>query len=145
MFEQKTIRDRTIKIQPKMKLYRKKIKAGYPLEDFFQEGNGIKTILQKVGRLTDIKGVFVIVNKNKQPVILGESHAILTEAQKLVRGVRVKDQLVLEQLASLYGFTTALAGQEYIQSMNINWLEITNKVERIALKRALESTALLTV
>ncbi|MEO9485262.1 MAG: hypothetical protein ABJG47_17515 [Ekhidna sp.] len=145
MINPKTIRDRTIKIQRKLKLYHEKLKDGYPLQDFYEEGNGIKTILHKIGRLTDIKGVFVIVNRKNQPVILGESETILAEVQKLVRGVRVKDQVVLEKLADIHGFTTALAGQEYIRSMKINWLEITNKVERIALKRALESTSLLTI
>ncbi|MEO9965422.1 MAG: hypothetical protein ABJF11_06530 [Reichenbachiella sp.] len=145
MFNSGNVRDRTIKIQPKIKLYRRKLKSGFPLQDFYQEGNGIKTILQKVGRLTDIKGIFVIINRKNQPIILGESQSILADAQKLVRGVRVKDQIALEKIAELYGFSTVLAGQTYIRTMKINWLEITNKVERIALKRALESTSLFTI
>jgi len=145
MVEPKKIDNRVIKIQPKVKLFRRKLKTGYPLHDFYEKGNGIKTILEKVGRLTDIRGIFVIINEKNQPVILGESDAILAEAQKLVRGERIIDQVILKQLAGLYGLNTPLAGQAYIQSMKINWLEITNKVERIALKRALESTSFLTI
>ncbi|MFY0598888.1 MAG: hypothetical protein JXR03_04405 [Cyclobacteriaceae bacterium] len=145
MLDSKIIQDRTIQLQPKLKLFKEKLKDGYPLQDFYEEGNGIKTILEKVGRLTDVKGVFVIINRKNQPVILGESETLLAEVQKLIRGIRVKDQVVLEKLASLYGFSTSLAGQEYIRSMRVNWLEITNKVERIALKQALISISFLTI
>jgi hypothetical protein len=68
---------------------------------------------------------------------------VLIEIQKSVRSVRVKDKALLGNLATRFGFTTALAGQEYIKSMRVNWIVIVNKVERIVLKRALESTAFL--
>lgn len=143
MHERKTVLNRTIDVESKAKLYREKLKTGFPLKNFYEEGNGIKAILKHVGRLTDFKGVFVIIDRKNKPIVIGESEHVLIEIQKLVRCKRVKDKVLLEKLAIRFGFKTALAGQEYIKSMRVNWIEVVNEVERIALKHALESTSFL--
>lgn len=110
---------------------------------FYKQGNGIKTLLDKTGRITDFRGLFVIVSADKRQVIVRESDQVLTEIQKTVRGKRVKDQKLLKRIARLYGFKSALAGQEYLKSMEVKMLEIFDESKRIALAKATLSSNVL--
>lgn len=129
----------------KLKMLTQRMENGYPMSQFCMDRVGLKTILEYVGRLTDFKGVFVIVDDTHKPIVVGESEKVLSEILKLTKSSRVKDQQLLKKIAMRYGFHTALAGKEYLKSMQVNWLEVGSKPERILLKRSLTSKTLFTL
>lgn len=114
-------------------------KKGFPVKVFYKEGNGIKTLLKRTGRLTDFKGLFVLSSKDGQLTYMKESENVLREIQQLVRGKRKKDQLFLQKIANAYGFDTVLAGQTHLKSMEVKWIEVFQKPKRLALYKASQS------
>ena len=110
-------------IASKLSILTHRMQNGYSMKPFCTEGIGLQTALEEVGRLTDFKGVFVIVDDLHLPIVLGESDRVISELLKLAKGIRVQDQDLLKKIASRYGFNTALAGQEYLKSMQVNWIE----------------------
>ena len=117
-------------------------KKGFPVKTFYKRGNGIKTILYRTGRLADFKGLFVFSSKDGKAVFVKESENVLQEIQQTVRGERVKDRKFLEKIANTYGFNTSLAGQAYLKSMEVKWIEIFQKSKRLALFKASKSIKL---
>lgn len=129
-------------IPAKVKLLKHKSTKGFPLEVFYQEGNGRKALLRQTGRLMDLKGVFLIKGKDRFYLAFS-SENVLKEIQMLVRGSRKKDEELLKQVADHFGFLTSLAGQEYLRSMEVTWLEVSSEAERLLLTRALNRSTLL--
>ncbi len=125
----------------KVKLLKRKSTKGFPMEMFYREGNGIKTLLRLSGRIMDLKGVFLI--KGKEEFFLAfHSENVLREIQMLVRGHRKQDQELLRKIADHFGFLTPLAGQEYLRTMEVTWLEVTSEAERLLLTRSLNRNTL---
>ncbi len=114
----------------KYKLLLRKTYHGFKLEMFYRKGNGLKTLLSRVGRFLDFEGIYAIVNTNNQIVAISESESILRDVQNLARGTRKKDERLLEAISSKLGYKTSLAAQEYLRGMRVCWLEIINKSER---------------
>ncbi|MEP5612902.1 MAG: hypothetical protein ABJP45_11660 [Cyclobacteriaceae bacterium] len=129
-------------IPSKVKLLKRKSAQGFPMNMFYKEGNGIKTLLKNTGRLTDFKGVFLV--KGRDGLFLAfSSKNVLKEIQKLARCYRKKDEDLLIKIADHFGFLTALAGQEYLRSMEVTWLEVTSEAERLLLTRTLNRSTFL--
>jgi hypothetical protein len=114
-------------------------KKGFPVNMFFQKGNGIKTLLKKTGRLSDFRGIFLFVPKNRKLFLVLESENVLKEIQKIVRGKRKKDKAFLREIANIYGYKSALAGRAFLKSMDAFWVEVFRKPRRLRLLKTLKS------
>ncbi|MBU2913826.1 MULTISPECIES: hypothetical protein [Reichenbachiella] len=125
-------------VEANLRLFRAKLDKGFPLTAFYKKGNGIKTILNHTGRFTDFKGVFFIVDYRNTPILASESKHVIQDIQNLVRGRRVKDRKYLKKLSQKYGYSTLLAGQEYMKDMHVNWIELPDQAERILLRKFLK-------
>ncbi|UXP32533.1 hypothetical protein N6H18_00895 [Reichenbachiella agarivorans] len=132
-------------IHPKMRLLKKKMKKGVPLELFFKKGHGMKTIMDKTGRLMDFKGVFVISSMDDSFLLAGISDRVLTDIQHLTRSTRKKDQIVLDKITQHFGFHTVMTGQRFLRSMTVSWLEIASEADRFLFGRALSRVSSLVI
>ncbi|WP_422362160.1 hypothetical protein [Reichenbachiella sp.] len=127
----------SLKLTSKIKLFKRKLSSGHDVSIFQKRGNGLKTIMDKTGRLNDLSGLYVISSSTGEPLILSSSKKVLTDIQKLTRAKRVKDKAVLEKVANYYGFSNYKMGRELLLAMKVNWLEITDKTFRLMLRRAM--------
>lgn len=125
------------KLGAKVKLFRRKIKSGFEVSIFQKRGNGIRTILESVGRMTDLSGLYVISSAAGQPLILGSSKTVLRDIQTLARAKRMKDKLALEKVAQCFGFESYKMGKELLLAATVNWIEVTDKSYRMMLKSAM--------
>lgn len=132
-------------VSSKLALLTQRMQKGFSMEFFYTQGVGLQSVLAHVGRLSDFKGVFVIVDDMRKPIIVGESKHVIQEILKLAKSTRVKDQELLKEIALRYGLQTSLAGLEHLKSMEVNWLEVTSKTERLMLKRAMTSKSVFTI
>ena len=115
-------------------------KDGYRVDQFHKKGNGIKSLLQSTGRLTDFKGLFIFFKPDNFKVFVGESENVLREIQKIARCQRKKDQDYLMNIAESNGLNTIEDGQSYLLTMNVHWIEIIQRNKRLTLCRAIQST-----
>lgn len=129
-------------IPDKIELIKKKTELGYPMHIFCKPGNGIKTLLNSTGRLTDFKGIFVITSLKRNHLVLGDSTCVISEIQKLSRAQREGDKKVLKKLAIHFDCSDYTEGQRILNTATVNWLEIADKTERVLLKRALQAMPL---
>lgn len=73
---------RSEKILKQVRILRRKCRTSFPLEMFFEEGNGLKALKERTGRFSDFKGVFVITGPKDKPFYVSSSKTILKEVQK---------------------------------------------------------------
>lgn len=127
----------SLKLGSKVQLFRRKLLNGYDLSFFQKRGNGINALLEHVGRLTDLTGVYIISSPAGEPLVLSSSKKVIIDVQNLARGKRAKDRAVLERVANFYGFSSYVMGRELLLAMKVNWMEVTDKTYRLMLKRAM--------
>lgn len=125
---------------PEYKILKHKLKQrGFSVRFFYEKGNGIKSLLDKTGRLTDFRGLFLFSQPKSRFVYVRESDHVLHDIQQTVRGERQKDEQFLRKIAGQYGFRSALAGQEYLKSMEVRWIEVFQKSKRLSLCHTIQS------
>ncbi|MEP2024513.1 MAG: hypothetical protein ABJH98_11420 [Reichenbachiella sp.] len=129
----------SLKLTSKIKLFKRKLLRGYDISMFQKKGNGLKTIMEKTGRLNDLSGLYVISSSTGEPLILSSSKKVLADIQQLARGKRAKDKMILEKVAIHYGFHSYKMGRELLLAMKVNWLEVTDKTFRLMLRRAMSA------
>ncbi|WP_420579837.1 hypothetical protein [Reichenbachiella sp.] len=127
----------SFKLNAKIKLFKQKLLRGYDLSIFQKRGNGLKTIMDKTGRLNDLSGIYVISSATGEPLILSSSKKVLADIQQLARAKRAKDKEALEKVANYYGFASYKMGRELLLGMKVNWLEVTDKSFLLMIKRAM--------
>ncbi|UXX79107.1 hypothetical protein N7E81_17275 [Reichenbachiella carrageenanivorans] len=125
------------KLGAKVRLFRRKIKTGYDVSIFQKKGNGIRTIQDRIGRMTDLSGLYVVSSATGKPLILGASKTVLRDIQSLARAIRMKDKMALGKVAQHFGFEGYKMGGELLLAATVNWIEVTDKSYRLMLKRAM--------
>ncbi len=115
------------RIYKRIKVLQRALQKGGIKLKLFRRGNGIKTISDKVGRVDDFSGVYVIQDENNENIIVKYAKHVFRDIQQVVRGKRNMDRELLENVASRYGFRSSLAGKTYLKDMKVWWIEEPNE------------------
>ncbi|MEO9476527.1 MAG: hypothetical protein ABJG41_13375 [Cyclobacteriaceae bacterium] len=100
---------------------------------FHQLGIGLKTVLKKLGRIDDFKGIYILL-ENCKPVYIDESSNVLQRILQQFKGSSKYQRKLAHTMAniksannSLYTVNEAL---EEMKNMNLVLLELPDDLER---------------
>lgn len=113
------------------------MKSPYSVKELFKTGEGEVSILDNLGRLTDFKGVFVLLNEQK-PVYVGHSKSVIKRLindlkgassykSKLLRNIAKRDRLFLDQKGKYLDLESS---RNLMRSFDVAFIEVNPPIER---------------
>ncbi|MEP4534626.1 MAG: hypothetical protein ABJ004_16160 [Cyclobacteriaceae bacterium] len=127
--------DRIVKnnLPRQLKIY--EVLAENPLQTglFYQSGVGLKTILKKLGRIDDFKGIYILL-ENGKPVYIDESSNVLHRILQQFKGSSKYQRKLAHTMANIKSANNTLytvnEALEDMKHMNVVLLELPDDLER---------------
>ena len=104
-----------------------------PADLFYKKGNGVKSILEKTGRLTDFKGIYGFLDEDKL-IYIDESSYVIRRLVRQFKGnskyqLKLASLMVATHQPSDPSYTTASALKK-MKEMKIIFMDVPDDLER---------------